>query len=174
MNTAPSTLATLIRKLTALLTEQETEIRGLTRAMKGQRQMFVSHRTEDVESARTTLEEAAKRCLELEAKRMDVVKEVGAFLGVPFPHITAKKLAAASTDPSARSLVSQAERTKKAAEALRVESMVGESLLAWSARWHDGLMRSIAEALTPCANTYTKAGDGAESRESARMLDALI
>ncbi len=174
MNSTQTTLASLVSNLTELLSRQEKELHSLTDTLQDQRKLFVSSRTEDLEAANEKLEVAAKRCLELEHQRLEHVQEIATFLGLPSPRVTARKIAAALKHPSSGRLVSQAERTKTAAERLRVESKVGESLLAWSARCHEGLMRSVAEALSPKSTTYDNGGKTGQDKDSPRMLDAVV
>jgi hypothetical protein len=172
MNEPKNRLASLIRELTSLLYAQESEIRGMTGALRERRNHFISGRAETLDAANEALEAVAKRCFELEQRRLRVMHEISEYVGLPVPALTSSRLERVVRGLGQNGFGAQARRTRAAAEDLRLETKVGESLLDWSARWHEGLMQELARS---CKDVPTYARNGRENKQSGNgFVDAWL
>lgn len=157
MDAPRNRLAALIRELTAQLRLQEGEIRKLTVAMQDRRRLFIAGTGAELGAGTAELEEIAERCFALERERLRVMREISTYVGLPLPALTSSRLRHVVHGGEGSGLAEQARRTRLAAEALKVETKVGESLLDESARWHEGLMQELARTTTD-APTYARSG----------------
>ncbi|PIE22973.1 MAG: hypothetical protein CSA62_09560 [Planctomycetota bacterium] len=172
MNTTHNRLAVLIRELTVQLKAQEGEIRSLTAAMKERRNFFVSADAELLDRTNAELEQLASRLFELEQQRLQTMRNISEYVGVPIPALTSSRLSGVVTGGEGRALAEQARRTKSAAEQLHIENKVGESLLDWSARWHEGLLQELAKTIKD-APTYARNGKSTPKSKQG-LLDAWV
>ncbi|MFQ5506875.1 MAG: hypothetical protein ACE5F1_19050 [Planctomycetota bacterium] len=168
-----SALPDLVHDLARVLREQEGEVAAITQALREERRSFVSYRSGDIQSAQSRIEERASRCLTLDEERSAILKSMAEILGVPPTTLTAARIAACVTGNGGAGLKDQARRTRRAAEALQIETRLGNRLLEWSARCHEGLIYRLAEALDP-PRTYERSGRQMKEGQRIGLVDGVF
>lgn len=163
----------LVRKLIGILKRQETEIGSVATALKAERCSFVSAHGSVHKDANERLEARSSQCMALEEERVEVLRQIADFLGVPSPRLTARRISAALSSPMGKTLEQQAHATKEAAGKLQIETRVGATLLEWSASCHENLLHRLTEA-SQTHTTYERNGRQNENQNQARLLDATL
>ena len=133
------------RALVTALTAEAKAIEALAEGLQTRRKAFVSSRAGDLQSAVDDLESLATHVTEIETRRAELTRRLGQQLGLGRePRI--KEFVRALPPGIAPELADTAERARRAARALKLESSIGGDLLAASARAHESIVRGLVEA----------------------------
>ena len=133
------------RALVTALTAEAKAIEALAEGLQVRRKAFVSSRADDLQQAVDDLESLAVHVTELEQRRGELTRRLGNALGLGRdPRI--KDFVRALPPGLVPELSDTADRARRAARSLRLESSIGGDLLAASARAHESIVRGLVEA----------------------------
>lgn len=165
----------LIERLVANMRRAHGALEALLETMRENRSAWIAIRPSALEASIAAMDAEARTAHVLEEERSAILAELGNALGIEGA-VTMSALTDRVSPDAARKLREAGSALDKAARAVKVETMVGERLLASSRRIQDGLFQqAVRETDGNRPRSYDRSAHASkQSPRAGSLVDGLI